>query len=349
MVKVDSKRALIAAFVCAALLSSWPTISLAATPVIQVDINAEALTREPPTNDVDRTLRVVSFNLNRFFDDVDNGNNEEVVSSNQFQKRLKRMAKAIGAGFGQKFETPDLIALQEVENINVLRRLSDLVEQQFHVRYQTILISGQDVSGINLGFLLRQEFSIVKAEQLFVEQKLRHESSPLFSRPPLKLDFCDQSKCLSVVNLHLRSMRGINSQRKGSWVRKKRLQQAEMLASWSHRFQKNKPKQAFLLLGDLNALTPSDPYVDVAGIIRGKPDHQRAKLVARDLIEPDLIDLTEAIPLTRRYSYIYRKRKQQLDYMIADNDFAKRLTSIKFSRINRRLSDHAALLAEFNW
>ena len=66
------------------------------------------------------------------------------------------------------------------------------------------------------------------------------------------------------------------------------------------------PQAHLLLLGDFNALTPADEHVDVAGILRGVPDNSRARLMARDVIDPDLIDLTRRIPARQRYSYIFR-------------------------------------------
>ena len=104
-----------------------------------------------------------------------------------------------------------------------------------------------------------------------------------------------------------------------------------------------------ILVGDLNALTPSDEYVDVAGILRGNPDNRQTRLPARDLIDPDLVDLSQRIPANKRYSYVYRQRKQQLDYLMVNQGFAAELESIAFGRIDKRLSDHAALYARFRW
>ena len=98
-----------------------------------------------------------------------------------------------------------------------------------------------------------------------------------------------------------------------------------------------------MLLGDFNALTSTDKHVDVAGIIRGNPDNRSTRLKGRDLIELDLVDLTELIPSTERYSFIYRHRKQQLDYMFVNQSFAAEVKSIAFSRIDYHFSDHAGL------
>ena len=85
------------------------------------------------------------------------------------------------------------------------------------------------------------------------------------------------------------------------------------------------------------------------GIIRGNPDNQRPRIRARDLLDPDLVDLTARIPTADRYSFVFKRRKQQLDYMLVNQAFAAALISIGFSRIDRQFSDHAGLLARFEW
>jgi phosphate uptake regulator len=77
-------------------------------------------------------------------------------------------------------------------------------------------------------------------------------------------------------------------------------------------------------------------HVDVAGIIRGNPQNRNTRIQGRDLVEPDLVDLTRLIAPQERYSFIFRRKKQQLDYMLVN-------------RIEKRFSDHAGLLARFNW
>ena len=291
------------------------------------------------------SLRVLTQNLNRFFDNIDDGNNEPRLSTERFRQRVK----AAASKFGDRFGLPHIIALQEVENLNTLTQIAVEIRDRYDTRYRLILLPGQDLSGINLAYLVRQGVEIRKVEQLFREKTFGADAHALFSRPPLYLEACYLENCLSLLNLHLRSMRGIDSSKDGARVRRKRLAQAEAIASWSNRLQQSSPRVSLLILGDLNALTPSDPHVDVAGIIRGNPDNQSARLPGRDLVQPDLVDLTLLIPPVQRYSYIYRAQKQQLDYMLVNRAFAADVGAIAFSRIEPRFSDHAGLLARFEW
>ncbi len=290
-------------------------------------------------------LRILTQNMNRLFDDVDDGNREPVLATKRFEQRIRTAANHFAGRFG----LPHVIALQEVENLNVLGRIAAEIEARHATRYRLVLLPGHDVSGINLAYLVRDGIRIRKVEQLFRDATLGHGGSPLFSRPPLYLDICFSEDCLALVNVHLRSMRGIDDPEDGARVRRKRLLQAETLAAWADRRQRLSPAPSLLLLGDFNALRPSDAHVDVIGIVRGAPDNSRTSLRGRDLVEPDLIDLTEAIPAARRYSFIFRRQKQQLDYMFVNRGFAADVDRIAFGRIHYRLSDHAGLIAQFRF
>ena len=291
------------------------------------------------------SIRILSQNLNRLFDNIDDGNNEKVLSSDRFLNKINLTAKKIG----DQFNLPDLVALQEVENRNVLEQVAREIWNRHHLRYQPVLIPGQDISGINIGFLVHPSLRINAVAQLMREARSNYSGNPLFSRPPLYIEVCRKQRCLSLVNLHLRSMRGIDSQKDGARVQAKRLQQASSIAAWVNKYQLDNPQKSLMLIGDFNALTPSDQYVDVVGIILGNPDNAQTRSRAEDLLESDLTDLTLQVSRSRRYSYIYRNKKQQLDYIIVNQAFHPSLVAIRFSRIDYRFSDHAGLIAEFNW
>jgi len=290
-------------------------------------------------------IRILSQNMNQMFDHIDDGLEEKIVSPTRFRQKIRSAAKI----FARQYGLPQIIALQEVENLRVLRYLAIEIGKRYRVEYRPVLLPGQDISGINVGYLLRSDLQIKQVEQLFAEHVLPTSGYPLFSRPPLYLQVCKEKRCLSLLNLHLRSMRGIDSERDGNRVRLKRKKQAETIAAWSNRFQRERGGEKLIVLGDFNALTPSDDYVDVVGTLRGDPDQQKPQLRSRDLIDPDFIDLTRSIPENKRYSFIFRRKKQQLDYLLVNSDFGLDLESIRFGSIDYRLSDHAGLLAEFNW
>jgi len=288
---------------------------------------------------------ILTQNLNRLFDDTDNGQHEKVVSRTIYRKRIARIVSK----FHQQYKTPEIIAIQEVENIDVLKDIAEGLTSKTGVSYRVVLIEGFDSSGIDVGYLVQNRVSITQHHQLFRKSRIKTTNSPLFTRPPLLVDACFKPGCITLVNLHLRSMRGLRSHKKGKRVALKRLQQARVLAQWVDQLQKQNSELSLMLLGDFNALTPSDIFVDIAGTIRGKPDNHNVKYPARDWIEDDLIDLTENIDQSRRFSYVFKQQKQILDYMLVNRRFKPELQSIAFSRIDRKFSDHAGLLAKFAW
>ena len=303
-----------------------------------------ALTFSSSAN-AEEPLRIVSQNMHRLLDNVDDGNNEQVFSNAKFYRKVDTAASIIV----NQFALPDILALQEVENRNVLSKITQSVKARSGVRYQIVLLEGNDISSINVAYLIKNTFEIKSVKQLFKHQRLPNDTSLLFSRPPLYLEACIESNCLSLLNLHLRSMRGIRSNTKGKRVRLKRLEQASSIAQWIDDFQQSRPEASLLVLGDFNGLTPSDPYVDVVGTILGKPDILNTQIPATDWIKEDLTDLTRFIDPRNRYSYIYRKKKQILDYMLSSSRFKPRLVDIAFGRINYAFSDHAALIGNFVW
>jgi predicted extracellular nuclease len=289
------------------------------------------------------TVSILSQNMNRLFDNVGNGS-ERVETTTRYRQRIKITAAKIL----QDYDSPDIIAFQEVENISVLRDIADRVRNSGGPDYRAFLLEGNDQSGIDVGYLVDVTLNVKQAGQLFKNTRFQPGQSPLFSRPPLLIEVCNQD-CLTLVNVHLRSMRGLRSAKKGERVARKRIAQAEHLASWVDQFQDRNSDKFLLITGDLNALQPADKYTDIVGILIGNPDNTGKRYTGRDEIKNDLSNLIELIHPDRRFSYIYKGRKQVLDYMLASKNFSPRLRSIRFGSVDRNFSDHAGLLAEFNW
>jgi predicted extracellular nuclease len=286
---------------------------------------------------------IVSQNAQRLFDHIDDGNKETVVSMSTYRSKLATLAAHIRASD----RSPAIIALQEVENRRVLQDLASHLGGSGY-SYREILIEGNDVSGIDVGFLLRDDVQLEKVQALFANHRLQPDRGPLFTRPPLMIEVC-RDQCLTLVNLHLRSMRGLRHQKKGQRVAHKRKQQAETLARWIDNWQQRNRDQPLLVIGDFNALPRSDSYVDVTGTLRGSPDQQRPRYKTFDLIKADLIDLALRIPPARRYSYRYRGKRQQLDHALGNRLLYRILTAIRFDAINYRASDHAALVLQLDF
>jgi len=288
------------------------------------------------------SLTLVSQNLNRLFDDKNDGNKEKVVSTEKYQKRLHKLVSKIRS----EFEFADVLAFQEIENIDILTDAQKILSDEYQQRYLPILIEGNDQSGIDVAFLIKQNWRIENTRSLFQQTTFNSPPQKLFSRPPLVIEICN-SQCFSVMNLHLRSMRGLRSVNKGKRVALKRRAQAETIAKWINQFQQDHPNKQLIVSGDFNALTPSDRYVDSVGTILGKPDQKRPRWTSPDLVSKDLIDTSKRVKAKYRYSYLYKKKKQQLDYLLISRNLKNRIQQLQFSAIDYSFSDHAALKASF--
>lgn len=291
------------------------------------------------------SFSILSQNLNRLFDDVDDGNREKILSQKGYRKRLNSVAGKIG----RDFSYPQIIALQEVENQNVLLDIAKTIKSNNGPDYRAVLLEGNDRSGIDVGYLIQASINIERQQQLFKDKLVKNSRAPLFSRPPLLVETCFDNACITIVNVHLRSMRGLGSSKKGKRVALKRLAQADTLAKWIDAFQSRKPQSTILLIGDFNALTPQDRYSDIVGTILGNPNNNEVKYPSVDWIDKDLVDLTRRIKQAERYSYVYKGRKQILDYLLVNQNFSSALERIQFKPIDQKFSDHAGLLATFSW
>ncbi len=81
---------------------------------------------------------MLTQNMDRLFDNVDDGNNEEILSRGRFRKKVKSAAKK----FGKHFGLPHIIALQEVENLYVLQQIATEIRHRYQARYRIILLPG---------------------------------------------------------------------------------------------------------------------------------------------------------------------------------------------------------------
>ncbi len=291
-----------------------------------------------------QSFTILSQNLNRLFDDVDDGNQEKILSQKRYLSRLNSIAGKIE----HEFNYPQIIALQEVENRNVLLDIAKTIKGKNGPAYQVVLLEGNDHSRINVGYLIQTSISIKRHQQLFKDKLVKSSDAPLFSRPPLLVEACFDTGCLTIINLHLRSMLGLRSLKKGKRIALKRLSQANALAQWINTFQTSN-QASVMLIGDFNALTPSDKYSDIVGTILGKPNNSEVKYPSRDWIKKDLVDLTRRISKADRYSYVYKGQKQILDYLLVNQNFSSALQRIEFDSIDQKFSDHAGLLATFSW
>lgn len=287
----------------------------------------------------EREMTVGAFNIENFFDDEKNsdlgGEKEMVLSKEYFQKRLNKASLAIR----KVLSMPDVLGVEEVENIKVLRKLaakinSDAVaDGKPDPKYEAYLEEGNDPRGIDSGYLIKTtKVKVLETKQLAKSATLSSASGSgsanLFDRPPflIRVQALDTKQAepfaVTVIVNHFKSYGGINNEKDGPRVREKRKQEAEWLANFVAERTKELPNENLIVCGDLNAYLANDGYNDLVGTLKGKPNQSvtnPSKAYATGLY--DLADFM-ADP-NNKYSYVFDGSMQVLDHILINKNLLK--------------------------
>ena len=320
-------------------------------------------------------LTVGTLNVFRLFDDIDDpadadGRDDTVVSTAEYQLRLSKFSDYILAVLG----APDILAVQEVESLTVLGDLAARIEADDpSVIYTALLVEGNDIGTIDVGFLVRDNITVDAVTQVDPDvtffNPITMEDNILHDRPPLLLEAnCELqfgSFPIAVMAVHNRSLGGIDGS-EGLRVRVKRLLQAESIASKVKDLQTADPDVRLVVTGDFNAFEFTDGYVDSLGVIKGDLDPSTSLVCSEvacsgDLVEPNLDNVVLTLPDDDRYSFIFRGNAQVLDHALTSAKLAGEVTGIAYGRGNAdaafdlindvgplRSSDHDGLVIYIN-
>ncbi len=340
------------------------------TPTVIPGI-AAAVPVPPPDGDTEFTI--ASFNMERFFDTEDDPDVSDVkLTAAAFGHRLNKASLAIRT----VMNSPDVIGVEEMENLGTLQALADKVNSDTVAAggtdpgYQAYLEEGNDVGGIDVGFLVKASRVDVDGDVLQYGKDATYvtpsgASALLNDRPPLVLRASVTAEggtlpFIVIVN-HLRSLSGINGP-DGDRIRAKRRAQAEYLAGLVQSFQAGDPSARIVSIGDYNAFDVSDGYVDVMGTIEGTPTPaDNVVLASPDLVDPDLTDLVTTLPAEERYSYVFGGSAQVLDHVLVNPGMNAILSRFAYARNDadfaesfrndpdraERISDHDLPVAYF--
>ncbi|MFL6253420.1 MAG: Calx-beta domain-containing protein [Pyrinomonadaceae bacterium] len=301
-----------------------------------------------PTPNSDE-FTVASFNMERFFDTSNDPNTSDpVLTTTAFNNRLNKASLIIRNV--QRY--PDVIGVEEVENLSTLQAVAAKVNADAQSidtlpdpQYTAYLVEGNDIGGIDVGFLVKQSrVSVVDVTQIeqpgcdhVTPSTCNNYTNPndgtldiLNDRPPLVLRAtiprpAGGTTAFTVIVNHLRSLNNIDdatpqgSGTVGARVRTKRQKGAEFLANYIQSRQTADPNEKIITVGDLNALRVNDGYADVIGTILGTPSPDDQTVVpgdGADLVNPNQTDLVDTLPADQRYSYTFDGNAQTLDHVI---------------------------------
>jgi hypothetical protein len=319
----------------------WPS-SLNVTPApLPAQVRARAAAE----------MTVGALNLYRLFDDIDDApievrdpdtnalltvTDDEVLDSAEYAGRLAKFSAYIRG----VLDAPDILAVSEVESLKVLQDLADTIaSDDASVNYTPYLEEGNDVGGIDVGFLVRDSVVVDKVTQLGRYEFLSVDGSLLNDRPPLLLEgrqVADGSDFpIAVMAIHGRSLSSIESSDR---VRQKRLEQAQFVAMQVQALQDANPDINLVLAGDFNAYEFSDGYVDVTGFMKGSftpADNLVCETnPCTDHVSPDLIDQVLMIDAGERYSFIFAGNAQALDHALTSSGLDELVRDFQYGRGN---------------
>ncbi len=321
-----------------------------------------------------KEFTIGSFNLERFFDTVnDPGVSDVALTAEAFARRLNKASLAIR----EVMRSPDILGVEEMENLSTLQALAAKINADAVAAggpdpaYQAYLAEGNDIGGIDSGFLVKTsrvtflEVTQFGKDATYVEPN--GSTALLNDRPPLLLRAevarpGGPAFPITVIVNHLRSLSGVDDPVDGARVRAKRRAQAEYLANLVQSRQTANPAEHIVLIGDFNAYQFSDGYVDVLGTIEGKPaPANQVVLASSDLVNPDLVDLVETLPPAQQYSFSFDGNGQVLDHILITQNLLALETRLAFARNDadfpesyrndpnrpERISDHDMPVAYF--
>ncbi len=290
-------------------------------------------------------VTVAAFNLERFFDDVDDpAISEPVLTPTAYSNRLGKASLAIR----DYLKAPDVLGVVECENISTLSTLAARISadavaaSEPDPAYAAYLVEGLDVGGIDVGFLVKTAPFPGAIPRVEVDSVTQYGAAATYvnpqtglpellnDRPPLALvatvhHASGETFPVTVIVNHLRSLNGINdetvsgSSTVGGRVRAKRLAQAEYLANLVQTMQTAQPAEPIVLVGDFNAFEVNDGFVHSMATIAGTPvpdDQTAVPGDGADLVNPDLSFVVENDPAAR-YSYVFDGNAQTLDHVLA--------------------------------
>lgn len=263
---------------------------------------------------------VGSLNTYRLFDDVDDPGSADdgsVESTAAYTRHLRKLSQYIR----EVLDAPDVLGVQEVEHIGALQDLAAQIHADDpSLTYTAFLEEGNDVGGIDVGFLVRNTMAVDAVTQLQKDAPFVFGGGLLHDRPPLLFEgrYIGNGAPfpVKVLVIHNRSLNGIDDPLDGDRVRHKRLEQAQAVATIVQNLQTADPNVRLVVVGDFNAYEVTDGYVDVTGQIKGEVVPADNLLSGPDLVEPNLVDEVLHLPASARYSYVHNGTAQVLDHAL---------------------------------
>ncbi len=286
------------------------------------------LTQEDGVQPLEQGFTLAAFNLANLFDSLDDPlTNDSVLPAAEYQRRLQKRALAIHDMLAE----PDILVVQEAENLSVLLALAN--HPEIEAQYGIVWEDGPDPRGLDIALLYRLDKVALLGYQVMqgctdlidglgpdgngdVQQPANSQTCDLngdgvpdgnllFSRPPLvvKLRVASgelqntgtlQTTDLTIIANHWKSK--IQDTAEVQYTLPRRVEQAQYVAGLVQSEKSRGDSALLILAGDLNDYPDSEPI--------------------SLLKSTGLRDMTLDMQKSSRYSMIYRGVSQVLDYVM---------------------------------
>ena len=297
-------------------------------------------------------ITIATTNLQHFYNTGQDPNRPPGASSTNvdptaFANRVKKLS----LGYRDVLKLPDVIGVEEMLNLATLQTVAAqinadaLAESGVNPGYTAYLVEGNDISNINVGFLVKSNITVVDVTQYGKDDTITNPTSgsvsPLNDRPPLvlraraALPGSNNSVAFTVIVNHLRSLDSIDDPSSGPFVRLKRQLQSEFLANLIQSRQAADPNEKIIAIGDFNAYQFNDGYVDVAGTVKGTPaPASQVVLASNPITNPVLTALVDLEDSSQQYSYDFSGSAQEIDQYLLNPPALSIFSRIATARLN---------------
>jgi predicted extracellular nuclease len=288
------------------------------------------------------TLTIGAQNMLHFFNDVEDspgidhcatqGSKDVCETTAQFSVRKQKLSLQIRSVLG----APAVVGVQEVENLATLEALAAQIHADDPaLTYTAYLSEGNDIGGIDVGFLVRGDVGVNAVTQIGKNTLTSDgcgsgSSCPLNDRPPLLLDASFNGYHFAVLVIHDRSLSSIDDPTDGPRVRRKRLEQAQYVGEIVQAWQTGSSgplsdgdsvpdpdaTAPIIVVGDYNAYEFTDGYVDVTGQIKGSAVGAGNQVWEVPKTSPTFCDAGLTSDPATRYSFQFDGYVQELDHAL---------------------------------
>jgi endonuclease/exonuclease/phosphatase family metal-dependent hydrolase len=264
------------------------------------------------------SLTIATWNLEWFFDDVKQNNKSDTAreqsapSREEWEWKLHTAAAAIA-----KFK-PTILAVQEIEDRDVMTELTKALKDQHNLSYRVAFIEGYDrATEQDVAILFQSglvEFSRrEQTNEMFRSNEYYNLSKHLIGR--FEWQVGPRTESLVLLNVHLRATA------EAADVRKK---QCKLAHEWMRK--RIEDGENIVILGDLNV-------EEMAGNVTAEGDGL-FQLLGKGNANPkdDLVDLLETAPADQRRTHLILEK--QFDRILASQNVAnKEGSGIHFQKI----------------